>query len=116
MRRPSESPLFESTRIGLSRVRSQYFKRKFPQAFEAARKISHCLGGPRTNFACAMNYLRGASGRGHSLLLQNVNVIVKIDFDGRLIDKVPVEFATGLQSLNWRAGKADRGGKLLRIL
>jgi hypothetical protein len=51
VRRLAESPTFESTRISLSRVRSQYFKRKFPQDsdedseedFDAARKEPPCM-------------------------------------------------------------------------
>src|ERR1700722_833294 len=116
VRRRSESPSFESTRIGLSRVRSQYFKRKFPQTSDAAQQSRPCARGRRKKFACALNHLRGAVRRTRLLLLQSVNEIVKRNFGGRLIDEVPIEFAAGLQCLHRHAGKADRGGELLRIL
>jgi hypothetical protein len=77
---------FESTRIGLSRVRSQYFFNFCPTLFR---------GADRAKKSCAQSHLRGDPARSTQrlLLLQGVDVIVETDFGGGLIDEMPIDVA-----------------------
>src|ERR1700730_7648265 len=49
------------------------------------------------------------------LFLQRIDIVIEADFRSRSIDKMKIDFAAGLQSLDASSRKAERSGELTRI-
>src|ERR1700687_2099238 len=58
---------------------------------------------------------RAALSGATLLLLQRIDVLVEANFRGRGIDEMKVDLAAGFQRPDGLAGKAERGGELVRI-
>jgi hypothetical protein len=54
-------------------------------------------------------------GRAPLLLVQRIDWVVQADFRRRRIDEMKVNLASGFHRLDAIAGKAERGGNLVRV-